>query len=460
MRSLRSRLLAVWAVSLLVAGVVGVVLLGLYRQSAGAQEERARDAVADACAAIADRFGYYAAGWAGPLAESGSAEAEEFARDMAAVLAAGLAGRPGFGGGIARVGQRAPIAATAPLADGLYDSIAVLAVLAAEEQEASARLLDGGEAVLLTACRIASPPGLAGFALARIPETPGQNRLLFGVGALLLLVLAMTALLGWAARTWSRRLGAIVDALEGRGLAGLPRLLPSGERDLDRIVVALNEAAGLAGRIAQAERFAAIGRVATGVAHEVRNPVAAMRLRAENALAGDDARRRVALEAILGHVGRLERLTGELLAMTQKRVPAPVPTDLRALLAACAADHGEAVAVTAREVTVPLDPDLLRRALDEVLRNAVRHSPPCGRIALAGAVAEGRAVITVRDEGPGVDPALRETLFEPFVTGRPDGTGLGLAIAREMVEAMGGRLTLDPSPVGAHFRIEVPCRPS
>ena len=66
-------------------------------------------------------------------------------------------------------------------------------------------------------------------------------------------------------------------------------------------------------------------------------------------------------------------------------------------------------------------------------------------------------MITVRDAGPGVDPALRDTLFEPFVTGRPDGTGLGLAIAREMVEAMGGRLDLETSATGAHFRIEVPC---
>lgn len=455
MHSLRSRLLAVWIVSLLVAGVVGVVLVGLYRQSAGAQEQRARDAVADACAAIVDRFTYYAAGWAGPLPESGSAEAAAFGRDLAAVLDAALGERPGIEGGIWRAGATAPLAGGG--GEGLRDSIAALAALAGDEQVASARLLDGGDSVLLTACRIPAPVGLAAYALARIPETPGQNRLLFGVGALLALVLAMTVLLGWAALFWSRRLGAIVDALGGRGLAALPRLALSGERDLDRIVTALNEAAGLAGRIAQAERFAALGRVAAGVAHEVRNPVAAMRLRAENALAGDDARRRAALEAILGHVARLERLTGELLTMTQKRIPAPVPTDLRALLTACAADHGATIDVAAPEAVVMLDPELLRRALDELLRNAVRHSPPEGRIALAAALSGGGAVITVRDQGPGVDEALRETLFEPFVTGRPDGTGLGLAIAREMVEAMGGRLDLETSPTGAHFRIEVPC---
>ena len=64
-----------------------------------------------------------------------------------------------------------------------------------------------------------------------------------------------------------------------------------------------------------------------------------MRLRAENALAGDDARRRAALEAILAQIARLDRLIGELLAMTQRRVPAAEPVDLAAFLHACAADH-------------------------------------------------------------------------------------------------------------------------
>ena len=64
--------------------------------------------------------------------------------------------------------------------------------------------------------------------------------------------------------------------------------------------------------------------------------------------------------------------------------------------------------------------------------------------------------ITVRDTGPGIAPALRDTLFEPFVTGRADGTGLGLAIAREMAEAHGGLLTLADTTTGACFILEVP----
>ena len=124
--------------------------------------------------------------------------------------------------------------------------------------------------------------------------------------------------------------------------AHLPRLAPTGERELDRIVAALNTAGArlaearqrseaLAARVALSERLAALGRVAAGVAHEIRNPIAAMRLRAENALAGDDARRRAALEAILAQIARLDRLIGELLAMTQRRAPAPETVDLAGL---------------------------------------------------------------------------------------------------------------------------------
>jgi signal transduction histidine kinase len=111
------------------------------------------------------------------------------------------------------------------------------------------------------------------------------------------------------------------------------------------------------------------------------------------------------------------------------------------------------VRAEAPEVVVTLDAALLRRAVDELVSNAVRHGP---NVMLRATVAGGCLTVEVTDEGPGVPDALRETLFEPFVTGRPDGTGLGLAIAREMVEAMGGRLTL-ASAVPAMFRVEVPC---
>ena len=77
-------------------------------------------------------------------------------------------------------------------------------------------------------------------------------------------------------------------------------------------------------RVARAERLAGLGRVAAGIAHEIRNPIAAARLQGENALAGDDARRRQAITDMLGQIDRLDGLVGELLAMTQRVDPQPV----------------------------------------------------------------------------------------------------------------------------------------
>jgi signal transduction histidine kinase len=211
--------------------------------------------------------------------------------------------------------------------------------------------------------------------------------------------------------------------------------------------------------MAQGERLAALGRVAAGVAHEIRNPIAAMRLRAENALAGDPARRGAALEAILAQVARLDRLSGELLAMTQKREPVPAPVQVDALLHAVAAEQeaGEvALSVKAPPDCAMLDEGLVRRVLDALLENALRHTPPGGRVTLSAAREDAVLRIAVADTGPGVAPELRAWLFEPFVTGRPEGTGLGLAIARELAVAMGGRLFLDDTGPGATFVLELP----
>lgn len=252
----------------------------------------------------------------------------------------------------------------------------------------------------------------------------------------------------------------------------LPHVPPTGERELDRIVTALNAAgdrlgeargreAALVAQVAQGERLAALGRVAAGVAHEIRSPIAAMRLRAENALAGDPARRGAALEAILGQVARLDRLSGELLAMTQKRAAVAAPVQVTQALRACAEEHEAGavrVVVDSPQLCALLDAGLARRVLDALLDNALRHTPAGGTVTLSAARAGEVLCLSVADTGPGVPDELRAWLFEPFVTGRPDGTGLGLAIARELAGAMGGQLFLAEGETGATFVLEIPWR--
>ncbi len=177
MRSLRSRLLVVWLLSVAAAVVVGLILVGLYRQSTGAQLDRATAAVAESCQAIGDRFAFYAAGWAGPVPAPGTAEAAAFAADLGQVLAVALAGRAGVAGGLWLDG--APLAATQPLAPDLR---ATIAALAADDDRT------GATHIARRRRRDAAGPGsaaggllagLAAFANARRPD-----RLRFGLAGL------------------------------------------------------------------------------------------------------------------------------------------------------------------------------------------------------------------------------------------------------------------------------------
>ena len=341
-------------------------------------------------------------------------------------------------------------------------------------EAAGAALQDGVPAssasgdLLIEACGLGGPVAdLAAFTVGRLQPTPAANQLWLGLGVLLLLVTAMALWLSRLVLAWGRHVQAIETALASHEAGALPRLAQTGERELDRIIAALNatsarlqaaqgETAELSRRVAASERLAALGRVAAGVAHEIRNPIASMRLKAEGALDGDEDRRRAALQAVLTQVGRLELLAAELLTMTQRPVPRPQGVELRAFLVACAAEHPGRIRVVAPAARVWLDPELIRRALDNLLRNAAAFGSD---IVVTATLAGNALLITVADNGPGIAAEVRDHLFEPFVTGRADGTGLGLPIARELVESHGGELRLAEcggEGRGAVFAITLP----
>ncbi|MBN9511398.1 MAG: HAMP domain-containing histidine kinase [Alphaproteobacteria bacterium] len=495
MFSLRARLFVVWLLSLAAACAVGWLLFQLYRQSTSAQLARAEAAVARGCERIADRYAFYVTGWAGPVQASAD---PALRRDLTTVVSLGLADSRGVEGGVWQL-SAGPLAYAFPTYEGTGPKtdlpeaerarIAALNAAAAQaERSQRAEYAAGAQTLVLNACPLPGPiADLTAWTMTRVIAAAGLDALRLGLGVLLALVLALAAWLTWLVLAWTRHVGRIEAALAMEPAGALPRLRPTGEAELDRIVAALNTAgarlaearqrsAELAARVSQSERLAALGRVAAGVAHEFRNPLGAMRLKAENALAGDPARRAAALEAILAQIARLDHLIAELLAMTQQRTPEPEPIVLADFLAAVAADHssdGVALRVAAPKLTCRLDPALLRRALDALLDNALRHTPRGGSVTVrAEALPAGGVRIEVADTGPGIPPALRGALFEPFVTGRADGTGLGLAIARELVEAQNGRLVLTSAggeppgrgavlARGAVFTIEFPsCRES
>jgi signal transduction histidine kinase len=276
--------------------------------------------------------------------------------------------------------------------------------------------------------------------------------------------------------SWSRKLARLETAIADRDRgADLPALAATGERELDRLVDALNATgARLADerhRASSAERMAAIGRVAAGLAHEIRNPIAAMRLKAENALASTDESRRIsALQSILQQVRRLDGLLNDLLAMTQRRVPQLAEIDLQSFLERTAEPHRELAAAKGVRLNVTpiespttppqFDSDQMRRAIDNLILNAIQSAPSGGTVTIEAAARNGQFCLTVRDDGEGVPAEIRERLFEPFVTGRAEGTGLGLAIVREIARAHGGEARLVPTGHGAEFEVEVPWRKS
>ncbi len=250
------------------------------------------------------------------------------------------------------------------------------------------------------------------------------------------------------ARPALEELGEIAD-----GVTLLAHDLDAAQKERDR----------LARELAQKERLAALGRVVAGVAHEVRNPLAAIKLRAD--LAGEspslDASVARDLADISREVARLDRLVKDLLVVSGRREPTRADTDLGALardravqLAPWAKERGVAIAVSG-EAGAAVEAGAVARALDNLLRNAVEASPEGGAVEVEVAAAEGEARVAVSDAGAGVDEKRRAELFEPFFTTKPDGSGLGLALSRAVAVAHGGSLTYSRDDGRTRFTLTV-----
>ncbi|MBW9102317.1 sensor histidine kinase [Paraburkholderia phenoliruptrix] len=345
----------------------------------------------------------------------------------------------------------------------------------------------GTDAVLTVACPVPHHADLLAWTLTRARPPLGQygERATAILASVLAVIVVLALFLALTLKRWKRNLMRLEQALapDGEFEQG-KRLERLGERDLDQIVDALNRygeraerlkrvANALDRQLAQAERFSTLGKMAAQIAHEIRNPAGAMRLKAENALAGDGARREAALRTIIEQVGRIESQVTSLLALTQSVTVQAREVDLQAWLDDIAHTHesrAESRHVTlgvevAPHATQPVfDPAQLARALDNLLVNALRHAPSGGIVtvrAYCAVTEEGEWLrLEVIDNGSGVSPADRERIFEPFVTGRPDGSGLGLAVVREIASAHGGRANLAEDPNMTRFVIDIPWRPS
>jgi signal transduction histidine kinase len=264
--------------------------------------------------------------------------------------------------------------------------------------------------------------------------------------------------------------GARTVAREGAGPRADEERGPAEARDLARSLNAMLDALRAAGEERlRRERLAVLGEFAAGVAHEVRNPLASMRMTLQllgEGLRGKDAED---LQVVLDEVRRLEGSVEDLLlyAAGSPRL-AREPVDL----AAVAREAARVLERQAVHLGVPIeveeapgtprvsgDPARLRTCATNLLLNAVQASPRGGKVRARASAADTGAALEVADEGPGIPPEVGERIYEPFFTGRPGGTGLGLAVTRRIAEAHGGSLTFRSGAGGTVFRLELPAGP-
>lgn len=228
----------------------------------------------------------------------------------------------------------------------------------------------------------------------------------------------------------------------------------------------------LESRLAHASRVNALGEMASGLTHELTQPLTAILAQAQAGKRLAAQGRGAALESVLdGTIAQARRASAILERFRDWSRPRPASAaafDLRdavrnvqALLESEAASGGARIdcSVPGEPVPVRADPVEMEQAAFNLVRNAIEAvaGRPDARIAIDLRSAAGRAVLDVSDNGPGVAPGIRAALFTPFATTRYGGMGLGLALSRRLVERGGGDLDLaDGAGPGATFRISIP----
>lgn len=258
------------------------------------------------------------------------------------------------------------------------------------------------------------------------------------------------------------------------GLHGSPLVGAHGETIGTVLVLDdLTELRTLEEQIQRAQRLAALGRLAGGLAHEIRNPLGITRAAAQMLQRElvDQAALSEYTQVIQTEIDRVDRLIEQLLAYAR---PAPMqrgPVDISELIErtltltrAYAAQHNVALSADVDGTLPPLegDAELLHQALVNLVLNGINATSQGGEVHVRASVqgaasATSFVVLTVHDTGDGIAPADLPHIFDPFFTTRVDGTGLGLSIVQQIVQEHHGTVDVDSTPgAGTRFTVRLP----
>ena len=273
----------------------------------------------------------------------------------------------------------------------------------------------------------------------------------------------------WLGRKVTRPLAKLEAALPGIGGDEAPRGLPeTGPREIVSLAAALREThASLVeerDKRRHAERLALLGRMATSLAHEVRNPVSAIRLHAQWLERVCAPTERESANLIVGEAGRIEALVNQWLRYAKPEPVKMLPVDLPELVREARLSLGpqaqhagvgirEEIDPAWKEHPVNGDRERLRQVLCNLLLNAIQSMPTGGAVTVR--ISPG--ALQVEDQGGGFSEKALARFGEPFLSEREGGMGLGLAVSKEIIESHGGKISATNLPSGgACLRIAWP----